>query len=136
MFISSEYIEYLGKDGGIFKVRHKTLTRLPKIRAQYFVPVGRECRPAYWLLYMGLRDGALSFDWMIISGFDLIVRTLKQGCRFWFNTYKEWPSNEDIHRIVVDETINLRSLHHFPKDEYHEKVIREHNSNHGEHKDA
>lgn len=98
-------------------MRHKTLTRLPKIRAQYFVPVGRECRPAYWLQYMGLRDGALPFDWMIISGFDLIVRTLKQGCRFWFNTYKEWPSNEDIHRIVADETINLRSLHHFPKDE-------------------
>lgn len=92
------------------------IENLPKITADYFIPLGPACRPAYWLQRTGLRQCSLPFDWLGLYDLNLIVRTLHEGVRFWFETYTE-TEPEPKTRVVVNETINLRSRHAFPKNQ-------------------
>ena len=85
------------------------IENLPKITADYFIPLGPACRPAYWLQRTGLRQCSLPFDWLGLYDLNLIVRTLHEGVRFWFETYTE-TEPEPKTRVVVNETINLRSM--------------------------
>lgn len=92
------------------------IENLPKITADYFIPLGPACRPAYWLQRTGLRQCSLPFDWLGLYDLNLIVRTLHEGVRFWFETYTETEPDPKT-RVVVNETINLRSRHAFPKNQ-------------------
>lgn len=97
------------------------IENLPQITADYFIPLGPACRPAYWLRHTGLRQCSLPFDWLEWYDLDFIIRTLREGVRFWFKTHTE-TNTEPQTRTVIDKTINLRSKHAFPKtqtvDEY------------------
>lgn len=89
------------------------IANIPNITADYFIPLGAACRPAYWLQRLGLRQCALPFDWLELYGFDLIIQTLRDGCHFWFKKYDEYPYSAHTKK-VIDSVIPLQSIHAFP----------------------
>lgn len=61
------------------------IKELPQIKADYYIPVGEACRPAYWLQKYGLRRCALPFDWMMNYDLKTVCHTVKNGVGGWFS---------------------------------------------------
>lgn len=96
-----------------YKVSH--ISQLPIIEADYFIPVGHGCRPAYWLKKYGLRQASYPFDWMISYSLDTVINTIKKGCYNWFSNYTEDKSKINAKvRYVVDNENHITSMHGFP----------------------
>lgn len=92
------------------------IKELPRIKADYYIPLGEACRPAYWLQKYGLRRCALPFDWMMAYDLETVCSTLAEGVGLWFAEYEEdllWQGNM---RKVEDRNTRMVSLHHFSRD--------------------
>jgi glycosyltransferase involved in cell wall biosynthesis len=89
---------------------------LPNINADAFISLGDACSPAYWLTHQGLRQYALPFDWMMHYDLDLVLDTLLHSKANWFTDFTEEPTQNPDERCVKDNTSQMISLHHFPKE--------------------
>lgn len=89
---------------------------LPQIKADYYIPVGEACRPAYWLQKYGLRRCALPFDWMMNYDLKTVCHTVKNGVGGWFSEYDEDLCWQGKMRKVEDKRTSMISLHHFSRD--------------------
>ena len=96
-----------------YKVSH--ISQLPIIEADYFIPLGNACRPAFWLKKYGLRQASYPFDWMMSYSLSTVINTITKGCHDWFSNYTEDKSKINAKvRYVVDNTNHIISMHGFP----------------------
>ena len=99
----------------ISKYKISKVSQLPIIEADYFIPLGNACRPAFWLKKYGLRQASYPFDWMMSYSLSTVINTITKGCHDWFSNYTEDKSKINAKvRYVVDNTNHIISMHGFP----------------------
>ena len=81
-----------------------------------YLPIGRNCTPAYYLRACGLRTEAYPLDWMVFSG-QAMIHLFQTGFGDFFSSVAEEKAIEgNSCRSVRDTTNDILSIHHFPKD--------------------
>ena len=99
----------------ITKYKVSQISQLPIIEADYFIPLGIACRPAFWLKKYGLRQASYPFDWMMSYSLSTVINTITKGCDDWFSNYTEDRSKINAKvRYVTDNTNHIISMHGFP----------------------
>ena len=106
-------------------MRMSLISELPHIQAEHFISLGPNCRCAYWIERVGLRQCALTFDWLGNVTLDIVVNTLRDGFDSCFKTYHEVSATDKLHRTIYDNETNLRTQHAFPKNKTIEEFFPE-----------
>ena len=96
-------------------IKCEKVNSLPNINANVFISLGNACKPAYWIKKHNLRKVALPFDWMMGYKLEAFLKTFKNGCDNWFDSYIEHEAPNCAHRYVVDTANNITDMHHFSK---------------------
>ena len=122
----------LKKDMKNYSIYH--LYEYPLVEADCFIPLGKACRPAYWLRETGLRYCSLPFDWMMSYSLTTVWVILNNGMDSWFVKYKEDKKRKEDpwKRFVIDVKNKISSMHDFSREqtvkegmpEFQEKYMR------------
>ncbi len=87
-----------------------------KIEADFFISVGKACRPAFWLNKHELRTCANPLDWMIQNDLNAIIKLYdKKFDKFFEKRIDMKSSEENEYRIVYDTAFNITAMHSFKK---------------------
>lgn len=92
----------------------------PKIEADCFISLGKNCRPARWLEVHGLRYCSLPFDWLMHYSLQIVLNCIKNKS-FPFQKCVENSSKNDENKYIYDVKNKIVSVHDFPLD----KTIKE-----------